>query len=259
MGQEPRGRPQDRGRQRRAGRSERGTEGRHGAGDAGDAPLAVQHVRNASLGDDGVVTLEPLVLVLPDEARVVATLQGPLVVDHRKQGVPGLGRVAGGGGHDPVPTRDHSPHRAAAQEHTLLGDGSARRRGTGPPGGRCRRSTLPAAATRRRGKGGPHRDAGGGRPPPDRGSVAARQEAGQRPRASKPGRCPPHAASPGRRRWASREAPGAIRARDARRRTRSHSLVIVTETVHRLLVLSVHPALLAVTNSASSGSIKTIH
>ena len=166
MGQEPRGRPQDRGRQRRAGRSERGTEGRHGAGDAGDAPLAVQHVRNASLGDDGVVTLEPLVLVLPDEARVVATLQGPLVVDHRKQGVPGLGRVAGGGGHDPVPTRDHSPHRAAAQEHTLLGDGSARRRGTGPPGGRCRRSTLPAAATRRRGKGGPHRDAGGGRPPP---------------------------------------------------------------------------------------------
>ena len=169
MGQEPRGRPQDRGRQRRAGRRERGTEARHGAGDAGDAPLAVQHVRNASLGDDGVVTLEPLVLVLPDEARVVATLQGPLVVDHRKQGVPGLGRVAGGGGHDPVPTRDHSPHRAAAQEHTLLGDGSARRRGTGPPGGRCRRSTLPAAATRRRGKGGPHRDAGGGRPPPTEG------------------------------------------------------------------------------------------
>lgn len=56
-----------------------------------DVPLAVQHVLNAGLGDDSVVTLEPLVLVLPDEAGVVAALQGPLVVNYGKQGVPSLG------------------------------------------------------------------------------------------------------------------------------------------------------------------------
>lgn len=49
--------------------------------------LTVQHVFNAGLGDDGIITLEPLVLVLPDEARVVATLQGPLVVNDCKQGI----------------------------------------------------------------------------------------------------------------------------------------------------------------------------
>lgn len=72
--------------------------GQHGAWGLGpsslqpharDAPLTVQHVLDAGLGDDGIVTLEPLVLVLPDEAGVVATLQGPLVVHHSKQRVPG--------------------------------------------------------------------------------------------------------------------------------------------------------------------------
>lgn len=53
--------------------------------DLRDAPLAVQHVRDAGLGDDSIITFEPLVLVLSDEAGVVAALQGPLVVDHRKQ------------------------------------------------------------------------------------------------------------------------------------------------------------------------------
>lgn len=57
---------------------------------APNIPLAVQHVLDAGLGDDGVVTLEPLVLVLPDEAGVVAALQGPLVVNDCEQGVPGL-------------------------------------------------------------------------------------------------------------------------------------------------------------------------
>lgn len=50
-------------------------------------PFAVQHIFDAGLGDDGVITLEPLVFVLPDEAGVVATLQGPLVVNDSKQGV----------------------------------------------------------------------------------------------------------------------------------------------------------------------------
>lgn len=72
-------------------------------------PLAVQHVLNAGLGDDGVVTLEPLVLVLPDEAGVVAALQGPLVVDHRKQGVPGLGGQQGGSLNS-TSSRDRGPH-----------------------------------------------------------------------------------------------------------------------------------------------------
>lgn len=55
-----------------------------------DIPFAVQHILDAGLGDDGIITLEPLVLVLPDEAGVVATLQGPLMVNNSKQGVPGV-------------------------------------------------------------------------------------------------------------------------------------------------------------------------
>lgn len=39
-----------------------------------EVPLAVQHVPDAGLGDDGVVTFEPLVLVLPDEGGVMAAL-----------------------------------------------------------------------------------------------------------------------------------------------------------------------------------------
>lgn len=39
-------------------------------------PFTVQHVLDAGLGDDGVVTFEPLVFVLPDEAGVVTTLHG---------------------------------------------------------------------------------------------------------------------------------------------------------------------------------------
>ena len=79
--------------------------------DLWDAPLAVQHVRDAGLGDDGVITFEPLVLVLSDEAGVVAALQGPLVVDHRKQRVPD-GMAAGTQRSlNPVTTQAHSPHR----------------------------------------------------------------------------------------------------------------------------------------------------
>lgn len=47
-------------------------------------PFTVQHVLVAGLGDDGIVTLEPLVHVLPDECGVVTALQSTLVVDHRK-------------------------------------------------------------------------------------------------------------------------------------------------------------------------------
>lgn len=54
-----------------------------------DPPFTVQHVLDAGLCDDGVVTLEPLVLVLPDECGVVTALQSALVVDHRKQRIPG--------------------------------------------------------------------------------------------------------------------------------------------------------------------------
>lgn len=50
-----------------------------------EIPFTVQHVLDAGLCDDGVVTLEPLVLVLADEAGVVTTLQGALVVHNRKQ------------------------------------------------------------------------------------------------------------------------------------------------------------------------------
>lgn len=53
-------------------------------------PLAVQHILDAGLGDDGIITLEPLVFVLPYEAGVVATFQGPLMVNNSKQGVPGV-------------------------------------------------------------------------------------------------------------------------------------------------------------------------
>lgn len=56
-----------------------------------DVPLTVQHIFNAGLGDDGIIAFEPLVLVLPDEAGVVATLQSPLVVNDCKQGVSDLG------------------------------------------------------------------------------------------------------------------------------------------------------------------------
>lgn len=50
-------------------------------------PFTVQHVLDAGLGDDGIVTLEPLVFVLPDKAGVMATLQGPLMVNNSKQGI----------------------------------------------------------------------------------------------------------------------------------------------------------------------------
>ena len=52
------------------------------------SPFAVQDILDGCLGDDGVVAFEPLVLVLPDEGGVVAALQRPLVVHHRKQTVP---------------------------------------------------------------------------------------------------------------------------------------------------------------------------
>lgn len=37
-------------------------------------PFAVQDVLDAGLGDDGVITFEPLVLVLPDEGGVMPAL-----------------------------------------------------------------------------------------------------------------------------------------------------------------------------------------
>lgn len=37
-------------------------------------PFTVQHLLQAGLGNDGVVTLEPLVLVLADEGGVVSAL-----------------------------------------------------------------------------------------------------------------------------------------------------------------------------------------
>lgn len=39
-----------------------------------EVPFTIQHVLDAGLGDDGVVTFEPLVLVLPDEGGVMAAL-----------------------------------------------------------------------------------------------------------------------------------------------------------------------------------------
>lgn len=55
------------------------------------SPFTVQDVLDAGLGDDGVVTFEPLVLVLPDEGGVVAALKRPLVVHHCEQTVPDEG------------------------------------------------------------------------------------------------------------------------------------------------------------------------
>lgn len=55
------------------------------------SPFTVQHVLDAGLRYDGVVTFEPLVLVLANEGGVVAALQRPLVVHHCKQTVPGTG------------------------------------------------------------------------------------------------------------------------------------------------------------------------
>lgn len=52
------------------------------------SPFTVQDVLDAGLGDDGIVAFEPLILVLADEGGVMATLQCPLVVHHRKQTVP---------------------------------------------------------------------------------------------------------------------------------------------------------------------------
>lgn len=49
-----------------------------------DIPFAVQQVLDAGLGDNGIVTLEPLVFVLRDKAGVVAALQGPLMVNISK-------------------------------------------------------------------------------------------------------------------------------------------------------------------------------
>lgn len=37
-------------------------------------PFTIQYVLDAGLGDDGIVTFEPLVLVLPDERGVMAAL-----------------------------------------------------------------------------------------------------------------------------------------------------------------------------------------
>lgn len=70
-----------------------------------DAPFTVQHVLDAGLGDDGIVTLEPLVFVLPDKAGVMATLQGPLMVNNSKQGIPSAGgkeREGAGGSTPPL-------------------------------------------------------------------------------------------------------------------------------------------------------------
>lgn len=52
-------------------------------------PFTIEYILNAGLGDYGIITFEPLVFVLTNEAGVVATLQSALVVDHRKQGIPG--------------------------------------------------------------------------------------------------------------------------------------------------------------------------
>lgn len=38
------------------------------------SPFTVQDILDAGLGDDGIVTFEPLVLVLPDESGVMTTL-----------------------------------------------------------------------------------------------------------------------------------------------------------------------------------------
>lgn len=51
------------------------------------SPFTVKHVLDAGLCDDGIVTFEPLVLVLPDERGVMAALKCPLVVHHCKQAV----------------------------------------------------------------------------------------------------------------------------------------------------------------------------
>ena len=39
-----------------------------------DSPFTIEYILNAGLGDYGVITFEPLVFVLADEAGVVATL-----------------------------------------------------------------------------------------------------------------------------------------------------------------------------------------
>ena len=55
------------------------------------------------------------------------------------------------------------------------------------------------------------------------------------------------------------KGPGPTLAQDAGPPARwSHSLVVIVETVCRLLVLSVHPALFAVRTAAHSASIKTL-
>lgn len=53
-----------------------------------EVPLALQDVLNGGAGDHVVITLVPLVSVLPHIRCVVAGIQAPHVVHHRKQGVP---------------------------------------------------------------------------------------------------------------------------------------------------------------------------
>ena len=52
------------------------------------SPFTRQDVVDAGLRDECVITLEPLVLMLPHEGSVVSRLDGPLVVHDSKQAVP---------------------------------------------------------------------------------------------------------------------------------------------------------------------------
>lgn len=45
-----------------------------GKGTASSSPFTVQDILDAGLGDDGIITFEPLVLVLADKSGVMAAL-----------------------------------------------------------------------------------------------------------------------------------------------------------------------------------------
>lgn len=168
----------------------------------------------------------------------------------------------------------------ANKEYTWFGDGGGRRRSRpcphqgplSPPGSRPganadRRQQhrgeenrpawealllfYPPRHHQQEGRGeGPHRDAAGGGEAPPRQRVGG-NTTGSRPVAkSKQARPLPLTRSTS---WETQV--GLPRSPRPHSRSRCHSLVIVTETVHRLLVLSVHPVLFAVTNGANSGSI----
>ena len=51
-------------------------------------PLTVDHVSNIGFGNEMIVAFEPVISMLANECRIVASFDGAHVIDHSKQWIP---------------------------------------------------------------------------------------------------------------------------------------------------------------------------